>query len=119
MLFRAEVRVAQWFVDRVGRQSFQPAVGAQRASDVRKRIGALLDGWARVISYYGEAQLRYQRREGSAVAGVRPLLQDVLETEFESDEYMFRAGRSLHDVEPQLDLAVEPLVGGPNPGEDE
>ena len=114
-----EARVAQWFVDRVGRQSFKAAVGAQRASDVRKRIGALLDGWARVISYYGEAQLRYQRREGTAVAGVRPLLQDVLETVFESDEFMFRAGRSLRDVEPQLDLAVEPLVGGPNPGEDE
>jgi hypothetical protein len=49
---------------------------------------------------------------GGAPAGPRPLLQDVLETNFESDEFMFRAGRSLRDVEPQMDFAVEDLSGG-------
>jgi hypothetical protein len=114
-----EARVVQWFVDRVGSQAFPETIRKQRVSDVRARIGALLDGWARVITYYGEAQLRYQRREGNAIAGVRPLLQDILATEFESDERFFRAGRSLRDVEPQVDLAVEPLAGGPNPGEED
>jgi hypothetical protein len=107
-----EQRVMRWFVDRVGRQQFPKDLGEQRADDVRKRIGALLDGWSRVITYYREAKLRYQRYEGAAPAGTRPLLQDVLETNFESDEFMFRAGRSLRDVEPQMDFAVEDLSGG-------
>jgi hypothetical protein len=115
-----EARVLAMFVERVKRQSFAPAVRDARVQSVRDRIGSLLDSWSRIIDYYREAGLRYQRYEGSVQAGTRPLLRDPLDREIETQhEGRFRAGRSLRDVEPQMELAVESLIGEPAPEEED
>lgn len=54
-------------------------------------------------------EVQYQRYENR---GPRPLLREMLETDFDSDhQRMFRANRSLRDVEPEVNLYLRTLSG--------
>jgi hypothetical protein len=54
-------------------------------------------------------EAQYQRYE---LRQPRPLLRDVLETQFESEHHRkFRANRSLRDVEPEVNLFLKDLSG--------
>ena len=53
--------------------------------------------------------MQYQKYE---LKDPRPLLQEMLETEFESEHHKkFRANRSLRDVEPEVNLFLADLSG--------
>ena len=116
-----EARVIKLFVDRVGVQVFANDQALEaRSQSVRDRIGSLLDSWASVITQFQFAKLRYQRHEKDSPPGTQPLLRDMLDREIETaQQARFRAGRSLRDVEPQLELAVRNLTGDLAPQEDE
>jgi hypothetical protein len=69
---------------------------------VRDRVYGLLDAWERVLEH--KQSLQYQREVGGAVP---PLLHDPLSKELARetrDAQMFKAGRSLRDVEPTVNL---------------
>ena len=49
---------------------------------------------------------QYEMKQG------RPLLREMLDTEFESEHHRkFRANRSLRDVEPEVDLYIREPTG--------
>ena len=53
--------------------------------------------------------VQYQRYENR---GPRPLLREMLEKDFDSDDQrIFRANRSLRDVEPEVNLYLRELTG--------
>lgn len=83
----------------------------QRLRSVQNRVVDLLDSWRKVLDDYKThgVELRYQKYEGKD--GARPLLRDLLEEEFETPHHRkFRVGRSLRDVEPEVNLSVENLT---------
>jgi hypothetical protein len=83
----------------------------ERLRSVQDRIVDLLDSWRAVLDDYGAdgAAVQYQRHEQK---NPKPLLRDVLETSFESEHHRkFRAGRSLRDVEPEVNLFLNELSG--------
>ena len=82
-----------------------------RVRSVQNRVVDLLDSWRKVLDdcIGACAGLKYQKYEGKD--GYRPLLRDLLEREFESPHHRkFRVGRSLRDVEPEVNLFVEDLT---------
>lgn len=81
---------------------------AQRAR-LRRRVDDLLDAWAKLAKdYEGTGGLQYQREE----TGAPPLLRDPLDPEpIDSVQRLFRAHRSLRDVEPSVNLWVSNLEG--------
>ena len=107
-----EERLLAWFGRRVERQPFAgEAERAERRQSVRRRVSALLDAWRAVVDDYhaGNVLVKYQQYE--ARQG-RPLLRDMLDTDFESDDHrQFRANRSLRDVEPEVDLYIREPTG--------
>ncbi len=93
------------FQQRVRLQAFDAAECNERLRAVQNRVVDLLDAWRQIIEAYQEAgvAVQYQAYEGSRNA--RPLLRDPLEKTFDSDHARkFRAGRSLRDVEPDVNL---------------
>lgn len=75
-----------------------------RLRSVQNRIVDLLDAWRSIYDYYAAdgVRLQYQRHE---LRGPKPLLADMLETQFDSPhQRKFRVARSLRDVEPQVNL---------------
>ena len=105
------------FADRLDDQPFEDnAERDERLRSVRNRIGDLLDSWHAIHDDYHAVgvQMRYQRYEASTG---RPLLQEMLETEFESYHHRkFRTNRSLRDVEPQVNLFLSDLTSRLNTG---
>ena len=60
-------------------------------------------------------EVQYQKHEERQP---RPLLREMLETAFESDDHrMFRANRSLRDVEPEVNLFLQDPSGARDPRE--
>ena len=107
-----ERRLLDSFRERIDRQPF--ADDAERGEclrNVRGRVAELLDAWQAVVEDYHAAgvAVRYQRYEPGAG---RPLLREMLDTDFESgDHRRFRANRSLRDVEPEVNLYLRELSG--------
>ena len=107
-----EHRLLDSFRERIDRQPF--ADDAERGEclrSVRGRVAELLDAWQAVVVDYHAAgvAVRYQRYEPGAG---RPLLREMLDTDFESgDHRRFRANRSLRDVEPEVNLYLRELSG--------
>ncbi len=102
-----EPRLLDAFVERVRAQPLDAAEVEARRASVRGRIGALLDAWDRIVEAYRGAgvAVQYQKHEERQP---RPLLREMLDTGFESDDHrMFRAARSLRDVEPEVNLFLQ------------
>lgn len=99
------------FAARLDDQPFDDAADRNdRLRSVRNRIGDLLDSWRAIHDDYHAdgVRMRYQRYEASTG---QPLLQEMLEAEFESHHHRkFRTNRSLRDVEPQVNLFLSDLT---------
>ena len=81
----------------------------ERLRSIQNRIGDLLDSWRAILDDYRAdgVPMQYQRYEA---ATRRPLLREMLDTDFESAHHRkFRANRSLRDVEPQVNLFLRDL----------
>ena len=107
-----ERRLLASFRERVERQSFpDDAERIECLRSVQSRVADLLDAWRAVVEDYHAAgvAVRYQQYEpGSG----RPLLREMLDTDFESEDHRkFRANRSLRDVEPEVDLYLREPSG--------
>ena len=112
-----EERVLDVFLDRVRRQPIDDEDERdERLRSVQNRVVDLLDSWRAIVDDYAAAgvQLQYQRYE---LDGPKPLLREMLDTEFESgDHRKFRVNRSMRDVEPEVDIFLKEL-GGADVGE--
>ena len=109
-----EPRLLETLRERVEQQPFDaPEERDERLRSVHDRVGALLDAWQAVVDGYREdtVAVHYQKYE-SLSPGARPLLRDMLDTDFESEDHRrFRANRSLRDVEPTVNLFLRDLTG--------
>jgi hypothetical protein len=114
----AEVRVAlerrllDAFLARVRQQPIADEDERQeRLRSVQDRLVDLLDSWRKVFEDYHAAgvAVQYQKYE---LTQPRPLLREMLDRSFESEHHRkFRAGRSLRDVEPEVNLFLKDLSG--------
>ena len=100
----------QVFRARINEQPLQDeAEREERLRSIQNRIGDLLDSWRAILDDYRAdgVPMQYQRHE---VRTRRPLLREMLDTDFESAHHRkFRANRSLRDVEPQVNLFLQDL----------
>jgi hypothetical protein len=57
-------------------------------------------------------RVQYQKYEDRRSPAPKPLLREMLDTEFENEHHRkFRANRSLRDVEPEVNLYLKDLSG--------
>lgn len=107
-----ERRLLDVLLERVRQQPFASEDERdERLRSVRNRIVELLDSWRTIFEGYRNVgtRLQYQRYEEQQP---KPLLREVLDTDFESEHHRkFRAGRSLRDVEPEVNLFLRDLTG--------
>ena len=85
----------------------------ERLRSVQNRVVDLLDSWRKVFEDYRSdgVDLQYQKYE---LQQPKPLLREILDKDFESEHHRkFRANRSLRDVEPEVNLFLKDLTGGP------
>ena len=105
-------RLTAAFAERVDEQPFaDEGERNERRRNVELRVRELLAAWKSIVADYHQAnvQVKYQQYE---MKQRRPLLREMLDTQFESDEHrMFRANRSLRDVEPEVNLYLRELSG--------
>jgi hypothetical protein len=110
-----ERKVLDVFLERVRQQPFaSEAERDEKLRSVQNRVVDLLDSWRKVIDDYHAAgvEVQYQRYERSELKSPRPLLRDMLDTDFDSEHHRkFRANRSLRDVEPEVNLFLQDLSG--------
>ena len=106
-----EQRLLEAFRERLLQQPISEEERAERLAGVDSRVVDLLDSWQNVYDGYAGvgAEMQYQRYE---LDGARPLLREMLDTEFESEHHRkFRVNRSLRDVEPEVNLFLRDLTG--------
>ena len=107
-----EGRLLAVFGERINAQQFEnEAERDDRRRSVEKRVRELLRAWQAIVEDYHEAgvQVKYQQHE---MRQRRPLLREMLDTQFESEQHrLFRANRSLRDVEPEVHLHLRELSG--------
>ena len=104
-----ERRLLDAFLECVREQPLDEAEREERLRSVQNRVGDLLDSWCKIFDDYSAVgvRLQYQKYESKEP---RPLLRDMLDTDFESEHHRkFRANRSLRDVEPEVNLFLEDL----------
>ena len=105
-------RLAAAFAERIDEQPFEDdAERDDRRRNVELRVQKLLAAWEEIVADYHDANVRvkYQQYE---MKQRRPLLREMLDTQFESDKHrLFRANRSLRDVEPEVNLYLRELSG--------
>jgi hypothetical protein len=110
-----EKRLLEVFEARVRSQSFgDEEEREQRLRSVHHRVIDLLDSWIRVVKEYDEVgeRVQYQKYEDRRSPAPKPLLREMLDTEFENEHHRkFRANRSLRDVEPEVNLYLKDLSG--------
>ena len=107
-----EQRLLDAFRERVREQPLNEEEREERLRSIQNRVGDLLDAWCKIFDGYDKkgVALQYQRYE---LERPRPLLRDMLDTDFEPgdrDHRKFRANRSLRDVEPEVNLFLEDLA---------
>ena len=115
---RVEAMLLEVFRERVNQQPLADETErAERLRSVRSRVVDLLDSWLKVVDDYQSTNtaVQYQKYEPLSA---RPLLREMLETEFESAHHRkFRANRSLRDVEPEVNVYIKPLTASRKDGE--
>ena len=95
------------FRERIEEQPFAEDEREERKRSVRARSLDLLDSWTRISRRLGDdgVSLKYQRHEDGEG---QPLLRELLDRP--ADEHRkFRVGRSLRDVEPEVQLFLKEL----------
>ncbi len=113
---RAELQraLAATFAERIDAQPFEDDNERDdRRRNVELRVGELLAAWEEIVADYHQvhAQVKYQQYEYE-MRQRRPLLREMLDTQFESEKHrLFRANRSLRDVEPEVNLHLRELSG--------
>ena len=111
---RAELqrRLVATFAERIDAQPFEDDREREdRCRNIELRVQELLAAWEAIVADYHDvnAQVKYQQHE---MKQRRPLLRDMLDTQFESEQHrLFRANRSLRDVEPEVNLHLRELSG--------
>lgn len=109
---RLERELLDAFLERVRQQPITDASEMEeRLRSVRSRVVDLLDSWRKVAGDYQAVgvHLQYQKYELSTP---RPLLREMLDTDFESEHHRkFRANRSLRDVEQEVNLFLRDFNG--------
>lgn len=111
---RLEGRLIEIFQARVRQQDVDADEHEERLLAVQNRVVDLLDAWQRIVTEYRDAgaAVQYQPYEGSR--NVKALLHDPLEKQFDSEhQRKFRVGRSLRDVEPEVNLYLRDLNNQP------
>ena len=107
-----ERRLADAFRKRVDEQPFESERERdERRRSVERRVRELLNAWQEIAADYLEVgvAMKYQRHE---MKQGQPLLREMLDARFESDQHrLFRANRSLRDVEPEVHLLLRELSG--------
>jgi hypothetical protein len=107
-----EQRLLEILLARVDQQPYaDESERDERARSVQNRVQDLLDSWLKVVgdNHRANVATQYQRYE---LTQHQPLLRDMLEKDFESPHHRkFRAGRSLRDVEPEVNLFLKDLSG--------
>ena len=107
-----EPRLAAAFAERIDAQPFEDdGERDDRRRNVELRVQKLIAAWEEIVADYHDANVRvkYQQYE---MKPRRPLLREMLDTQFESDKHrLFRANRSLRDVEPEVNLYLRELSG--------
>jgi len=107
-----ERRLLTAFLERVDQQpGGDQAEREETRRSVQNRVVDLLDSWRKILDDYRAVGvgLQYERYE---LKQHKPLLRDVLDTDFESEHHRkFRANRSLRDVEPEVNLFLKDLSG--------
>ena len=105
-------RLAAAFAEHIDEQPFEDEEERdERQRNVELRVRELLAAWNSIVADYHQAnvQVKYQQYE---MKQRRPLLREMLDTQFESDQHrLFRANRSLRDVEPEVNLYLRELSG--------
>jgi hypothetical protein len=106
-----EKQLVTIFSERIRHQPFlEEAEREERLRSVQNLLVDLLDSWQKIFSDYQATGVRLQY--ANEVNGPKPLLRDILDTDFESpDHRKFRANRSLRDVEPNVNLFLKELNG--------
>lgn len=103
-------RVLRVFQDRVRQQGLDDQGELdERLRSIQDRVVDLVDSWHKVFADYQAASvpLQYQQYEKD---GPKPLLRDMLDQTFESEHHRkFRVGRSLRDVDPEVNLFLKDL----------
>ena len=111
---RAELegRLAAVFAERIADQPFEDdRERDDRRRNVELRVRELLAAWQEIVADYHQANVgvKYQQYE---MKQRRPLLREMLDTQFESEKHrLFRANRSLRDVEPEVNIHLRELSG--------
>ncbi len=90
----------EFIVSALARRVKSPALQAK----LSQRVETILDAWKREAKDKGHG-LQYQAGEGNTI-GATSLLQDPLE----HPEAQFKAQRSLRDVEPEVNILVNPYT---------
>ena len=108
-----ESRLIAAFGERIDEQPFEDDVQRDdRRRNIERRVRELLAAWEKIVADYHDANVhvKYQQHE---MKQRRPLLREMLDTQFESEQHrLFRANRSLRDVEPEVNLYLRELSGG-------
>ena len=107
-----EERLTAAFAERIAQQPFEDERERDdRRRNVESRVRELLAAWEAIVADYHQANVyvKYQQHE---MRQRRPLLREMLDTQFESEKHrLFRANRSLRDVEPEVNLHLRELSG--------
>jgi hypothetical protein len=85
----------------------------QMRDRVRSRVKDLLDEWSRITMDYQQVNTALQYNQHEA-GGAKPLLHDFLDPDLKSLPQrfrLFRANRSLRDVEPSVNLWLKNMEG--------
>ena len=101
-----EHHVLKAFLDRVRHQKIEDEDEHEELlRSVQNRVVDLLDSWQTVFEDYRTAGVAMQYQPYEGLKQPRPLLREMLDTDFESEHHAkFRANRSLRDVEPDVNL---------------
>jgi superfamily II DNA/RNA helicase len=110
-----ERKLLDVFLERVRQQPFPDEVEREeRLRSVQNRVVDLLDSWRKVFEDYHAVGVAMQYQKYESKQPSKPLLRDMLDEDFESEHHRkFRANRSLRDVEPEVNLFLNNLSGGP------
>lgn len=98
------------FRTRVDQQQLTPQEHDTLVQSVESRVSELLDAWESVCEEHAAdgVDMQYQRYE---LKGPKPLLHEMLDTDLEPAQNLLRVGRSLRDVEPEVNLFLKELSG--------
>lgn len=106
-----EEHLLRAFQDRVRALDLDDTEREEVLRSVQNRIGKLLDTWRDLVrdNSSNNIEMQYQPYE---LQTPKPLLRGMLESRLSDAEALFKANRSLRDVEPEVNLFLKDLPKG-------